>query len=107
MTKRQLAAFLLRFAASVAVSLLVRLTAIFSITGWLLGAIVLVLGVRWGLLGWKWFAYRVQMNSPHYHYNMMSHATDGGERLTVEDLTEDTIGLSVWTTAVLLGGGAA
>ncbi|NJR41227.1 MAG: hypothetical protein HC781_23290 [Leptolyngbyaceae cyanobacterium CSU_1_4] len=107
MTKRQLAAFLLRFAASVAVSLLVRLTAIFPITGWLLGAIALLLLVRVGILAFKWVMYRVQLNSPHYHYNSMSNAAYGGVSITVEELAEETIGLSIWATAILFGGFAA
>jgi hypothetical protein len=105
MTQRQLAAFLHRFAAAVAVSFLVRLTAIFSITGWLLGAIALVLLVRFGTLAFKWTMYRVQQNSPHYHYNLMSDGVYGNDdRLTVEGLTGETIGFVVWTTAILLGG---
>jgi hypothetical protein len=107
MTKRQLAAFLLRFAASVAVSLLVRLTAIFSITGWLLGAIALLLVVRVGILAFKWVTYRIQLNSPHYHYNSMSNAAYGGTQITVDELTEETIGLAIWVTGILLGGGSA
>jgi hypothetical protein len=105
MTKRQLAAFLLRFAASVAVSLLVRLTAIFSITGWLLGAIALLLVVRVGILVFKWVMYRVQLNSPHYHLNHYSNAAYGdGNQITVGELTEETIGLAIWVTAILFGG---
>jgi hypothetical protein len=108
MTKRQLGAFLLRFGASIAASLLVRLAAIFPITGWMIGAIVLLLVVRVGILAFKWILYRVQLNSPHFHYNAMSNAAHGGgNQITVEELTEETIGLAIWTTAILFGGLAA
>jgi hypothetical protein len=105
MTKRQLAAFFLRFAATVASSLLVRLAAIFPITGWLIGAIALLLAVRLGILMFKWAMYRVQMNSPNYYHNTMSSAAYGsGDQITVGELTEETIGLAVWITAILFGG---
>jgi hypothetical protein len=108
MTKRQLAAFFLRFAATVASSLLVRLAAIFPIAGWLIGAIALMLLVRVGILAFKWVMYRIQLNSPHYHYNAMSNAAyGGGDQITVGELTEETIGLAIWTTAILFGGLAA
>jgi hypothetical protein len=108
MTKRQYSAFLLRFSASIAASLLVRLAAVFPITGWMIGAIALLLFVRVGILAFKWVMYRVQMNSPHYHYNSMSNAAYGGSSMiSVEDLTEETIGLAIWTTAILFGGLAA
>lgn len=107
MTKRQLAAFLLRFSASVAASFLVRLAAMFPITGWLLGAIVLLLIIKAVILVGKWMLYRSQLSSPHYHYNAMSDAAYGGERVTVGDLTEETIGLAIWATALLFGGFAA
>lgn len=107
MTKRQLAAFLLRFSASVAASFLVRLAAMFPITGWLLGAIALLLIVKTVILAFKWMLYRSQLNSPHYHYNSMSNAAYGGEQITVGELTEETIGLAIWATAILFGGFAA
>jgi hypothetical protein len=108
MSKRQSAAFLLRFSASIAASLLVRLAAIFPITGWAIGAIALLLAVRIGILAFKWFMYRVQINSPHYHLNHYSNAAYGdGDQITAADLTDETIGLAIWVTAILLGGGAA
>jgi hypothetical protein len=108
MTKRQLSAFLLRFSSSIAASLLVRLAAVFPITGWMIGAIALLLSVRLGTLAFKWVMYRVQMNSPHYHYNSYTNSAYGGSSMiTLEELTEETIGLAIWTTAILLGGGSA
>jgi hypothetical protein len=108
MSKRQYSAFLLRFSASIAASLLVRLAAIFPIVGWMIGAIALLLVVRVGILSFKWVMYRVQLNSPHYHLNHYSNAAYGdGHQITVGELTEETIGLAIWVTAILFGGFAA
>lgn len=106
MTKRQLAAFLLRFSASIASSFLVRLEAVFPITGWLIGAIALLLIIKAAILTFKWILYRVKLNSPHYHYNAMSQEAYGGDQITVGELTEETIALAIWAMAFLIGGGA-
>jgi hypothetical protein len=79
----------------------------FPITGWMIGAIALLLIIKAVILAFKWMLYRSQLNSPHYHFNSMSDAVYGGERVTMGDLTQETIGLAIWATAILFGGCAA
>jgi hypothetical protein len=104
MTRRQLSAFLARFSASIAASFLVRLAAIFPMAGWVIGALALLFFIKGCILATKWILYRQQLNSPHYHYSAMVVATDGGESLTVGELTYETISFSVWATSALFGG---
>jgi len=108
MSKRQLSAFLLRFSASIAASLLVRLAAVYPIMGWAIGAVSLLLAVKLGALVFKLIMYRVQQNSPHFHLNHYSDAAyGGGDQITLRELTEESIAFGVWATAILLGGLAA
>jgi hypothetical protein len=104
MTRRQSSTFLLRISASIVASFLVRLATIFPLSWWVIGAIALLFLVKGGIIATKWILYRQQLNSPHYHYNSMVQATDGGESLTVGELTYETINFAVWTTAAAFGG---